>query len=242
MPDLDRTRTAHDERDAVQARTADVLDLRFRALLGEAGWTRLPQAVRERFSKRLRPGMAVTYVGEITESRRNMAGQVLAQLCRLIGAPLPLYDDLGVAAVVTVTEDGQAGGQFWTRMYNQAHGFPQVIHSSKRFAGPTGLEEYLGGGFGIALAVSADETALHFHSRHYFLALGPARLGLRLKLPAWLAPGALTISHVDQGDGGFAFVLILNHPLLGEMLRQVGMFRERPAHALQAQGLQEQRR
>ena len=229
MPDLNRTQPTH--REAAFARPADLLDLRFRALLGEAGWNRLPQAVRERFSKRLRPGMAVTYVGEITESRRTRAGQALAQLCRPIGAPLPLYDDLGVAAVVTVTEDGRTGGQFWTRMYNQAHGFPQVIHSSKRFAGPTGLEEYLGWGFGIALTVSADETALHFHSGHYFLALGPARL----RLPAWLAPGALTISHIDQGDGGFAFVLDLRHPLLGQMLRQVGVFRERPARDLQEQ-------
>ncbi len=207
-----------------------VHDLRFAALLGAAAWERLPRAVRERFSKRLRPGLAVTYVGEIVESRRNWAGQALAQLCRLIGAPLPLHDDLGVAAVVTVTEDGQTGGQFWTRMYGQARGFPQVIHSSKRFAGPTGLEEYLGGGFGIALGVSADEQALHFHSRHYFLALG----GLRLRLPPWMAPGALTISHIDRTDGGFAFVLILHHPLLGEMLRQVGVFRERPAHGFQA--------
>lgn len=210
---------------AALAKPADLHDLRFHALLGEAGWNRLPPAVRERFSKRLRPGMAVTYVGQITESRRNGAGRVLAQLCRLIGAPLPLYDDLGVAAVVTVTEDGVAGGQFWTRMYNQTHGFPQVIHSSKRFAGPTGLEEYIGRGFGIALAVSADETALHFHGRHYFLAVGP----LRLRLPAWLAPGALTVSHIDLGDGGFAFVLDLRHPLLGPMMRQVGIFRERPA-------------
>jgi len=233
MPNLNKAQPTRG--DPTFTRPADLHDLRFRALLGEAAWGRLPQAVRERFSKRLRPGMAVTYVGEITESRRNGAGQALAQLCRLIGAPLPLYDDLGVAAVVTVTEDGQTGGQFWTRMYNQAHGFPQVIHSSKRFAGPTGLEEYLGGGFGIALAVSADETALHFHSRHYFLAVGPARLGLRLQLPAWLAPGALTISHIDQGDGGFAFVLDLRHPLLGPMLRQVGLFRERPAHDLKEQ-------
>lgn len=234
MFELERTHPAHDQGapEATLARPADLHDQRFRALLGEAAWGRLPRAVRERFSKRLRPGMAVTYVGEITESRRTWAGQALAQLCRPIGAPLPLYDDLGAAAVVTVTEDGQAGGQFWTRMYNQAHGFPQVIHSSKRFAGPTGLEEYLGWGFGIALAVSADETALHFHSDHYFLALGPKRLGLRLRLrlPAWLTPGALTISHIDQGDGGFAFVLDLRHPLLGQMLRQVGVFRERPAH------------
>ncbi len=211
------------ERQGALAKADDLRDPRFRALLGAAEWGRLPRVVRERFSKRLRPGMAVTYVGEIIESRRNWAGALLAQLCRLIGAPLPLHDDLGVAAVVTVTEDGWAGGQFWTRMYNQARGFPQVIHSSKRFAGPTGLEEYLGGGFGIALRVSADETALHFHSHHYFLALGPVRVGL----PAWLEPGALTISHVDQGDGDFAFVLDLRHPLLGELMRQVGLFHER---------------
>lgn len=205
---------------------ADTLhDLRFAALLGAEAWAGLPPVVRERFSKRMAPGLAVTYAGEIVESRRNAAGWILAQLCRLIGAPLPLGDDLGVAAVVTVTEDHEAGGQFWTRMYGRAHGFPQVIHSSKRFAGPTGLEEYLGGGFGIALAVSADARALHFHSHHYFLALGP----MRLRLPAWLAPGELTISHVDRPDGRFDFVLRLHHALLGEVMRQVGVFRERAA-------------
>lgn len=206
--------------------TPDALhDLRFAALLGAQAWAGLPPAVRERFSKRMAPGLAVTYAGEIVESRRNAAGWILAQLCRLIGAPLPLGDDLGVAAVVTVTEDHEAGGQFWTRMYGRAHGFPQVIHSSKRFAGPTGLEEYLGAGFGIALAVSADARALHFHSHHYFLALGR----LRWRLPAWLAPGELTISHVDRPDGRFDFVLTRRHALLGEVMRQVGVFRERAA-------------
>jgi hypothetical protein len=47
--------------------------------------------------------------------------------------------------------------------------------------------------------------------------------------PAALAPGALTISHVDQGDERFAFVLSLVHPLFGEIIRQTGIFRERPA-------------
>jgi hypothetical protein len=202
-------------------------DLRFRALLGAIAWSRLPAAVRERFSKRLAPDVAVTYVGIIVDSQRTLAGRLLAELCRLIGGPLPLDADLGVPAVVTVTEDGASGGQFWTRMYGRLRGFPQVIHSSKRFAGPTGLEEYLGCGFGIALTVSADEQALHFHSDHYFLAVA----GVRLRLPRWLGPGALTISHVDQGDEQFAFVLSLVHPLFGEIIRQTGIFRERPARA-----------
>jgi hypothetical protein len=198
-------------------------DLRFSALLGATGWWRLPSAVRERFSKRLDAGASVTYAGEIVVSRRTRFGNLLAQLCRLIGAPLPLYDDVAVPAVVTVTEDGATGGQFWTRMYGRTGGFPQVIHSSKRFAGPTGLEEYLGYGFGIALTVSADTQALHFHSDHYFVALG----AVRLRLPQWLGPGALTISHVERGDGWFAFILALRHPLFGEVIHQTALFRER---------------
>ena len=201
-------------------------DLRFSALLGAAAWSRLPPAVRQRFSKRLDAGAAVTYVGEIIESRRTRFGRLLAELCRLIGAPLPLYDDVAVPAIVTVTEDGATGGQFWTRMYGRTRGFPQVIHSSKRFAGPTGLEEYLGWGFGIALSVSADAQALHFQSDHYFVAAG----AVRVRLPSWLGPGALTISHVDRGDGSFAFVLALHHKLFGEVIRQTGVFRERFAH------------
>jgi hypothetical protein len=205
--------------------SAGLHDLRFSALVGAAAWSRLPAAVRERFSKRLAPDAAVTYVGTIVDSRRTLFGQWLTELCRLIGAPLPLDADVGVPAVVTVTEDGTSGGQFWTRMYGRLRGFPQVIHSSKRFAGPTGLEEYLGCGFGIALSVSTDEQALHFHSDHYFLIVGDRRL----RLPRWFSPGALTISHVDQGDERFAFVLLLVHPLFGEIIRQTGIFRERPA-------------
>src|SRR5690348_12415992 len=90
-------------------------DLRFSALLGARAWWSLPSPVRERFSKRLDAGASVTYAGEIVESHRTWFGKLLAQLCRLIGAPLPLHNDVAVPAVVTVIEDGATGGQFWTR-------------------------------------------------------------------------------------------------------------------------------
>ncbi|HLY56555.1 MAG TPA: DUF4166 domain-containing protein [Stellaceae bacterium] len=202
-------------------------DLRFRALIGAAAWSALPPAVRGRFSRRLGGGASVTYAGEIVESRMSRAGWLLAQLCRAIGGPLPLDAAVGVPAVVTVTEDAASGGQFWMRVYGRPRGFPQVIHSCKQFAGPTGLEEYLGCGFGIALRVTADPCALHFHSDHYFLYIGP----IRLRLPRFLGPGELMISHVDCGDEWFAFVLALRHPSFGELIRQTGMFRERHPRA-----------
>lgn len=197
-------------------------DARFAALLGSAAWLRLPSAIRQRFSKALGSQTSVTYAGDIVECRRTRLGRLLATLCRLIGAPLPLHDHVGVPAAVTVFADGATGGQHWTRIYGRPRGFPQVIHSTKRFAGPTGLEEYLGCGFGVALTVSADTRALHFHRDHYFVALG----AVRLRLPRWLGPGALTVSHVERGGGCFAFVLTLRHPSFGEIIRQTGVFHE----------------
>lgn len=203
---------------------AELGDLRFRALVGEAAWARLPRAVRARFGKRIENCRIAVYAGEVVECRMNAAGRLLAACARPIGAPLPLSRDIFVPATVCVSEDPGVGGQFWTRIYGRRRGFPQVIHSSKRFCGPTGLEEYLGAGFGIALRIEAEPAALHFVSDHYFLRIS----GLRLRLPRWLEPGALRVSHVDCNHGSFAFVLALRHPLFGELVRQTAMFSDPP--------------
>ena len=98
----------------------------------------------------------------------------------------------------------------------------KVIHSSKRFQGPTGLEEYIGRGIGMALTVDGAGDVLHFRSDHYFLQF----LGRRLRLPGWLSPGATTVSHIDQGGGRFAFTLELRHPLLGVLISQTALFHD----------------
>ena len=197
-------------------------DLRFRALVGEAGWAALPDTTRARFGKRVADCRGAVYAGEIVECRMNLAGRLLAQLCRLIGGPLPLTRDADQPALVSVTEDVASGGQYWTRIYGRRRGFPQVIHSSKCFRGPTGLEEYVGRGVGIALRVEVADGALHFLSDHYFLTIG----GLRLRLPRWLAPGRMRVSHIDCKHGLFAFVLRLEHPLFGALIHQTAMFRD----------------
>jgi hypothetical protein len=197
-------------------------DLRFRALLSENDWARLPPATRQRFSKRLADGNTVVYVGEIDEARFSRIGWWLAQLARLIGGPLPTGAETHVPMIVTVTEDAATSGQIWTRICARRNGFPQVIHSSKRFAGPTGLEEYVGFGVGMALRIAVDGHALLFRSADYFLQI--ARL--RLSLPAFLTPGALTVTHFDLGNGEFRFTLEIVHPRFGQLLRQSAVFRE----------------
>src|SRR5438128_11952163 len=65
-------------------------DLRFRTLVGEAGWAALPETTRRRFGARVTDCRTAIYAGEIVECRMNLAGRLLAHACRLIGAPLPL--------------------------------------------------------------------------------------------------------------------------------------------------------
>ena len=197
-------------------------DHRFRALLSAEDWGRLPVSIWRRFSKRLADGATVVYVGEVDQAETSRAGFWFAHLARLIGGPLPTRADTGVPMIVAVTEDAANGGQIWTRICGRPHGFPQVIHSAKRFAGPTGLEEYLGWGLSMSLRVRVADGALVFHSAGYTFDFA----GRRWALPAWLTPGDLTVTHSDLGSGAFRFSLEIVHPRFGRIIRQSATFRE----------------
>ena len=205
---------------------APIGDPRFRRLLGADAWARLPAAVRARFAHRLADGRTVVYRGRITAVRMSRAGRWLAQALRLVGAPLPLARDTDVASVISVTEDAAAGGQNWTRLYANRTGFPQIIHSAKRFGGPTGLEEHLGRAFGVGivmrLRVREERGALVFADDGYVLELGARRF----RLPRWLEPGRLAVRHEDRGGGRFLFALTLVHPLAGELVHQEGLYED----------------
>jgi hypothetical protein len=196
-------------------------DIRFRRLLGADAWAALDPAIQRRFSKRLAGGGMAVYAGEVAEVKASLAGRCLARLATLIGGPLPLVWIAPTPSVVTVTE-ADDGAQIWTRLYARPGGFPQIVHSSKRFIGATGLEEYVGHGVGMALTVAVEDAALIFRSAFYFLALGTRRL----RLPRVVSPGRLTVTHRELGGGRFAFTLELRHPLFGPLLRQHAVFKE----------------
>ncbi len=202
-------------------------DSRFRDLLGVDAWNRLPATVRRRFSKRFKPREAVLYTGHVVETRLSPIGNVLSVLARAIGSPLPGPDGNAGAAAVSVIEDAATGNQNWTRTYERAGAFPQTVHSMKRFAGPAGLEEYVGSGIGMSLLLSEENGALVFRSGHYFLELG----GWRMRLPLALSPGVMEIVHRDEPDylglaNAFSFRLTLTHPLFGCLVHQLAYFKE----------------
>ncbi len=206
---------------SLSKKTGDT-DPRFRALLNRQDWNALPIQVKRRFSKRLSGTTLATYKGIVTELRMSIAGKLLSQVLRLVGAPLPTCADIGVPSLVCVSEDAKSGGQIWTRIYGKSQGFHQVIQSVKQFSGPTGLDEHIGFGISIALKARVENRALVFTSAAYSL----GTKAWRFTLPNWLSPGKLRVEHRDLGQGKFRFSLSLIHPLLGEMLYQSGIYRD----------------
>ena len=192
----------------------------FRALAGASDWRRLPAPVQARFERELAPGESATFVGEIAETRLTTIGWIWAQVARLVGAPLPLKAIAHTPAAVVVTQDTASATQAWTRLYFESGKLPQVIRSMKCFAGPTGLEECVGAGIGMALAVSIEQRALVFRSTGYFWRCGR----VRLCIPDWLTPGRISVIHREERAGRFSFTLIVTHAWFGETIRQVGFF------------------
>ncbi|MEQ1931980.1 MAG: DUF4166 domain-containing protein [Parvularculaceae bacterium] len=198
-------------------------DSPFRALLSETDWMSLPPAARARFSHKVRDGESVLYRGQTTHLRMSRLGRLIAQAARLIGAPLPLDAKAERRpAIVAVTDDPSGAGQIWTRVYARRRGFPQMVNSVKKFAGPTGLEEHVGGGVSMSLALSVEAGALLFRSVDYYF----TAFGRRFILPRALTPGAMTIGHHDLGACAFLFTLTLKHPLFGVLIEQTTVFKD----------------
>ena len=103
---------------------------------------------------------------------------------------------------------------------------PQRISADHQFIEallrPDRVEEYLGYGLSMAMTVHARDGALAFRSDSYFLRL----FGRSFKLPGWLSPGLMTVTHSELGNGRFIFTLEVAHPTLGVLIRQSAAFQE----------------
>jgi Domain of unknown function (DUF4166) len=191
------------------------------ALVGRAGWARLPEAVRQRFGEQLEP---VEYRGTFEIVRASRLGRLIARVARLLGTPVATRTGTQVRALVRVCRE--AAGVTWTREYRWPRGRPCVVRSTKIIDPLEGLIERLPVRLAMPLDVFERERALNFVSRGYYFDLGRGRNGRRRKLwlPDWLSPGVTHVEHRDEGQGWFRFTMTVTHPRLGELFYQTGRF------------------
>jgi hypothetical protein len=187
-----------------------------RDVLGAAAWSRLPEAVRERFAD---TAAATTYSGAFEIVRASTLGRWIARLGMLFGTPVVPRDGCDVEAHVRVRPRAQ--GVEWLREYRWGDGSRDLVRSTKVVDGGGRLVEKLPARLCMALHTYEQAGVLHFVSRGYFFDLG---LGFRLWLPGFLTPGVTHVEHVDLGHGWFRFTMIVTHPRFGEMFFQTGRF------------------
>jgi hypothetical protein len=190
----------------------------FRGLVGEAGWARLPLAVRARFGAHA-AAETVVYEGAMAVRATGLA-RLLAQACRLVGTPLAPWTGEAVPVRVTVRLDGR--GLVWDRLYHFDGRTPALVTSRKQVGRDGELLEMARGGLGLRSVVSEEGGALHFRGVGYLWAVA----GLRIPLPTVLTPGAAHVVHEDLGGGRFRFTMRFVHPWLGETVFQEGVFED----------------
>ncbi len=186
---------------------ADQLAPSFRTLLGEAAWARLAKPIQKRFGDTRAAG---NFTGS-AQLEANIFGHLIARLMVLAGRPLPTVE--GQCAARVTLKPGP-GGVVWDRAYQTCDGGWQHVRSVKRQTGTTLFE--CAGPVWMRLRLTERAGALCFISTGFLVALGP----VRFRLPDWLTPGHLVVTHTDHGGGDFSFTLICDHPVFGRVFDQ----------------------
>ncbi|MEJ8854062.1 DUF4166 domain-containing protein [Variovorax robiniae] len=196
--------------------SAPVAPLDLPALVGAAGWARLPAAVQRRFAA----GHAdVTYIGHM-DLHCSRIGRLYARVAHLFGGPLTRINADAVPTTVRVSDNGR-GGVVWERSFHRGGiGGDRIVRSTKEIGADGGLLERTDGGLSMSLDVFEEAGSLVFRSRRFQLVWGRVRIAV----PALLTPGVCRVAHTDLGEGRFRFTLTMVHPLWGETFRQTGVF------------------
>lgn len=188
--------------------------------VGEAGWWRLPKAIRERFKDNPKFNQVRTYKGVMSTVTCSHLGWAFAWLSRLVGSPLTPHTGNNVPVTVNVFKEKERQGIVWDRIYAFNPRRKVTVRSRKVKGVGDALLECVDGGIGMELQVFEKNQALHFVSRQYFWDL----FGVRLNLPSFLTPGVAHVVHADKGNGMFQFTITMVHPIFGQMFYQDGLF------------------
>ena len=203
-------------RPLTRERAADGVRHGLREVLGATAWSRLPEAVRERFADST---AVATYAGAFEVVRASALGRVFAWIGTLFGTPVAPRAENQVAARVLVRPD--ARGVAWDREYLWADGTRSLVCSTKVVTDDGLLIEMLPARLCMPLDTYVEGGVLHFVSRGYYFHFSA---GFRLWLPALLSPGVTHVEHIDLGHGWFRFTMTVTHPLGGEVYFQTGRF------------------
>lgn len=193
-----------------------------KAALGDK-WQNLSPKTQARFEIDPTHEIPKEYVGEMTEVGCSWVGALLANMTRLIGAPLIPYSEKNVPIDVTVFKKPENPAIYKKRTYRFKNHKPFTVLSWMKLGAKGQFQEFVGFGLGMNMILDAKDQKLCFLGQGYFLEI----FGFCIPIPFFLSPGKALIIHSDHGDNAFRVRIEMRHPWFGLMYMQDGVFRDK---------------
>lgn len=203
-----------------------------------AQWETLHEDIRARFT------MAPTatrqsFTGTMQVIDRSAAGWLVAKLIAFVRIlPCVRASNVPFAFNLSSAAPAAAGGWIKERLYDFADGvfaFRSVMSLHPR----AGLIEQFPWGLGmkIRLVVGGEAgSTLYFLDDGYFLKVG----SVRLPLPRWCTVGRFKLAHRNIDRDNFEVEINLDHPLLGQLFHQHGVFQQSIVSAMADAGCRDE--
>ena len=189
----------------------------FQVYLGE-DWAKVRPNISARFSQDPTPDKPIFYHGTMSQLRASKIGQLMGYSIYWTGALQP-FNATDIPVSITVSAKYGMDGVCKERLYLLNRKKPFRFFSNMHMRGDE-LFEYVGGGFGMKIAVSVNDGNLEFRDDGYFIKV----CGIHIPLPRLFSPGHTYLLHQDISATQFRIIIRITHPLFGEMYYQEGIF------------------
>ena len=185
-------------------------------------WELLSKRMQARFEEESLSDAPKKYKGEMLDIQCSFLGSVLANFMRPIGSPLLPYNEKNVPIDVKVYKNETEGIIFKERIYHFKNRRPFKVLSWMVVNTEGQIQEFIGFGLGMRMALDVRQETLFFKGAGYFLKLGR----FNIPIPLFLSPGEVLVEHSDHGDAAFRVRIEMKHPWFGQMYLQDGIFKE----------------
>ena len=184
------------------------------------GWERLAPVVRRHYDLAVGGVTNASIRGVMDEVHHNLPATPFLWIGRLLGA-LVVYRGRDVPVTVcNWVEGGSPAVMRWHRTFHFRGRTPYTFRSTMEHVAGKEIVELVRFGFGIRMAMSERDGALHYEGRGYRWRIGR----FAFNLPEWLILGHGRIIEEAIDEHRFRIAFEMRHPLLGRTFAYSGEF------------------
>ncbi|MEQ1559117.1 MAG: DUF4166 domain-containing protein [Methyloglobulus sp.] len=182
-------------------------------------WHKLPLVIQSHYLFQHDQKTSNIVTGTMCINYTNFVKPMLF-ITRLMGGLIDLKGDNMNTHVEKWVNSDKPNTLFWKRTIQAPDGKSTIFASRMEYQQDNELIEFVGGGFGLYLKLTVENSKLVYRSNGHLWQMGK----LRLPIPDVLFLGHATITETALSEQRFELDFRIKHPLLGETYRYGGIF------------------